>query len=134
MYDHAEFNNALVMAQRYDKKKFLEITFFDDGITIPGSFSKKGLKFSDSEALVQALNGLSAKSQERGYGLSSNLKILTRGLQGEMFIASGRGAIHITKNTPKLYKLQEEHRLEGTLISVRIPFPTPQVNIYEFIN
>ena len=136
IYEHSEFTTALVMAQRYKTKKFVEICFFDDGITIPGSFQKKGMGFKeDSEAIMKAINGLSTKGPERGYGLSTNFKIFTVGLAGEILLASGGGAVYAKQNFQKIYKLQEQYRLEkGTLIAVRIPFPATGVNIYEFIN
>ncbi|MBI5393549.1 sensor histidine kinase [Candidatus Woesearchaeota archaeon] len=99
IYEHSEFKNALVMAQKYQQKKFVEISFFDDGISIPASFEKNGLFFDDHEAIVRAINGLSTKSEERGRGLNSNFKIFTQLVHGEMFVVSRRGAIFMSKNT-----------------------------------
>ena len=98
------------------------------------NFEEVVLGFAEDEALQEAVNGLSTKSKERGYGLSSNLTLFTKGLHGEIFIVSRKGALYIQKNQQKLYKLQGIHALEGTLISVRIPFPAPQVNIYEYLS
>ncbi|MBI3033248.1 sensor histidine kinase [Candidatus Woesearchaeota archaeon] len=134
IYQHSEFHNALVMAQRYDKKGFVEICFFDDGITIPGSFQKAGLIFNDHEAIVRAVNGLSTKSKDRGYGLSTNLDIFTKGMNGEVLIVSRAGALYIGKNLEKLYILKQIYTLEGTLISIRIPLPAPKVDLYEHLN
>ncbi|MBS3058098.1 MAG: ATP-binding protein [Candidatus Diapherotrites archaeon] len=134
IYQHSEFKNAFLMAQRYEKKGFMEICFFDDGITISGSFSKHGMVFEDSDAILEAINGLSTKGKERGFGLGSNLKVFTQGLPGEMLIVSGKGAAFFKANEPtKLYILQDKYKLEGTLISVRIPYPVKEVDIYEFI-
>ena len=133
IYQHSEFKNALVMAQRYEKKGFAEICFFDDGMTINGSFLKKGMIFSDSDAIIKALNGLSSKSKDRGYGLSSNLNLFVNGLKGELFIVSGNGAVYYTKKTQKIYRFQDKYRLNGTLISVRIPYPAKDVNLYDYI-
>ncbi|MDO8648022.1 MAG: ATP-binding protein [Candidatus Diapherotrites archaeon] len=134
IYQHSEFKNAFVMAQKYEKKGFVEICFFDDGITIPGSFAKKGMVFEDAESIIQAINGLSTKGKERGFGLGSNLKLFTKGLSGELLIVSGNGAAYFKGNEPtKLYKLRDNYRLQGTLISVRIPYPAKEVDIYDFI-
>ena len=122
------------MAQRYEKKRFVEICFFDDGMTINGSFLRKGMKFSDSDAIIKALNGLSSKSKERGYGLSSSLNLFVNGLKGELFIVSGNGAIYYTKKTQKIYRFPDKYRLNGTLISVRIPYPAKDVNFYDYIH
>ena len=134
MYEHSQFNNALVLAQRYDKKGFVEICFFDDGITIAGSFLNKEIKFEDSKAIVEALNGLSSKNKDRGYGLSSNLNIFIKGLCGDMLIVSGAGAVFVSKTMQKIYKLKEINSLKGTLISIRIPYPAKEIDIYEYLS
>lgn len=130
IYQHSNFTNALIMAQKYEKKNFVEISFFDDGISIPGSFEKQGMKFEDQEAIAEAVNGLSTKSQERGHGLNSNVKIFTQGLNGEILIVSRNGALYVSKKLQKLYKLQEVNKLKGTLISIRIPSPAPKLEIF----
>ncbi len=134
MYEHSNFKNALVMAQRYDQKGFVEICFFDDGISIPGSFKEGGLIFDDEQAIIEAVNGLSTKNKERGFGLSSNMTIFTKGIGGEVFIASGLGAVYVGRNRQKVYKLQNNHILKGTLVSIRIPIPAPKVDIYDYLN
>ncbi len=134
IYEHSQFSQAFVIAQRYSQHGFVEICFFDDGITIPGSYKKQGKIFKDHEAIVAAVNGESTKSKERGFGLSTNLAILTKGLKGEIFIVSGSGAIYAKKGQQKLYKLQTPHILQGTLVSVRIPYPASKVDIYGFLN
>ena len=50
------------------------------------------------------------------------------------FIVSGLGAVYVGKSRQKVYKLQDRHKLEGTLISIRIPIPAPNVNIYDYLN
>ncbi|NOQ55959.1 MAG: ATP-binding protein, partial [Nanohaloarchaea archaeon] len=134
IYQHSDFKNALVMAQRYENKKFTEICFFDDGITIKGSFLKNGIKFNDTEAIIQALKGVSSKNKERGYGLSSNLNLFINGLGGEVLIISGIGAIYWSKTAQKIYKLPDIYKLKGTLISIRIPYPVKMVDIYDYID
>lgn len=131
IYQHSNFTNALVMAQKYEKKNFVEICFFDDGISIPGSFEKRGLKFEDQEAIAEAVNGFSTKSQERGRGLNSNLRMFTQELNGEVLIVSRSGALFVSKKLQKLYKLRDIHKLKGTLISIRIPYPAPKIDIYQ---
>ncbi len=131
IYQHSLFQNALVMAQKYEKKHFVEICFYDDGISIPGSFEKQGMLFGeDSEAIADAVNGLSTKSEERGHGLNSNLRMFTQELNAQVLIVSRGGALFMSKNPLKLYKLRDEHVLQGTLISIRVPFPSPKIDIY----
>ena len=137
IYQHSCFDNAFVMAQRYSNKHFAEICLFDDGITIPGSLKKAGAVFGPDEhhfAIANAINGLSAKSSiERGFGLGSDIKLVTKGLKGEFLVVSGFGAVYVGKDGLKLFKLQEPHSLRGTLVSIRFAYPAKEVNIYEFI-
>lgn len=139
IYEHSEFKNAMVMAQRYEKKRFVEVTFYDDGITIPGSLRKAGFRYpSDLDAIKDAVNGRSSKEDyERGYGLGTNVRMCTdiEGLGGKVLVVSGRGAFEYTleKSEQRLYNLGESpYSLDGTLISIRIPYPSKEVSIYDF--
>lgn len=122
------------MAQRYPSKGFVDVCFLDDGITINGSFKKKGIRIRyDYKAIAEAVSGLSTKDQDRGYGLNSTMSIFTRGLRGEMLIISGSGGLLCSGDAQQFYKLGKTDKLKGTLVSVRIPYPSPKVNIYDFI-
>jgi len=50
---------------------------------------------------------------------------------GEILIVSRSGALYVSKKLQKLYKLREIHKLKGTLISIRIPYPAPKIDIYQ---
>jgi len=139
IYEHSEFESAMVMAQRYEKKGFVEIAFYDDGITIPGSLERAGFSYpTDLDAIKEAINGKSSKEDvERGYGLNTNVRMCTDldGLGGRVLVVSGRGAFEYCpeKSEQRLYNLRETpYSLKGTLISVRIPYPAREVNIYDF--
>lgn len=140
IYEHSRFTNAYLMAQKYEKKGFVEVSFYDDGMTIGRSLRDAGHESpSDHIAIQRAVAGLSAKkSLERGYGLSSNVKLSTNGLNGRMLIVSGSGALESWLDTPgrtvaKAYPLEQTiYMLQGTLISIRIPYPAQEVDIYEF--
>jgi len=137
IYEHSKFNNAFVMAQHYGKRSenpFAEISFFDDGITIPGSYAKVGMVFEDDEALIRAINGLSTRGKERGFGLGTNVRLVTEGFKGQILVVSRNAAILIGKGVQNLYKLSEPHILQGTLISVRIPISEKEVQLYDYIN
>ena len=129
--EHSLCDNSLFMAQQYIKKRFTEIAFFDNGITIAGSLRRndKGEDKSDQELIVEAIHGLSSKSEgSRGRGLGSSINIIINLLKGEVFIASGKGAFYLSKDEEREYSyiLNEEQELNGTLISFRIPFPVPK--------
>lgn len=139
IYEHSDFKNAMVMAQRYAKKAFVEVSFYDDGITIPGSLRKSGCRYStDLDAIKDAVNGRSSKEEcERGYGLGTNVRMCTdiEGLRGRVLVVSGHGAFEYAqeKSEQRLYNLGESpYSLEGTLISIRIPYPSKEVSVYDF--
>jgi len=135
IYEHSNFKNAYVMAQRYEKKGFVEVCLLDNGIGIQASYKKIGISISDIAAINNAIQGLSSKSlSERGYGISSNLRIFTMGLKGEVLIVSGIAAASIIEGNATFFKLKEQQGFKGTLVSIRIPYPAKEVNIYEFID
>ncbi|MBS3794460.1 MAG: hypothetical protein KGY80_06170 [Candidatus Thorarchaeota archaeon] len=134
IYQHSEFSNALVMAQKYESQAFTESCFFDDGLTINGCFRKHGMgRAEDVDAIWDAINGTSTKSKERGFGLNSVISIFTDGIEGEVFIVSGRGAISLTRNDHIRYSLNNAYELSGTLVTVRTPCPAPVVDIYDYV-
>lgn len=134
IYEHSKFSKAFIMAQKYEYMKFTEVGIIDNGISIPGSYENEGYKFNDIEALKEAvLKGLSTKSNERGYGLRTSLRLLTEGLEADCLIVSRRAGLIINKNNTSFYEMEENDIFNGTLISVRIPYNLSQVNIYEYI-
>jgi len=96
IYEHSEFTESMVMAQRYEKK-----------------------------------------DQGRGYGLWSTTRLCIEGLGGNMLIVSGAGAVYYgeARQLRKKYKLSQEYlRLDGTLISLRIPYPAKRVEVNEYVS
>ncbi len=135
IYQHSEFSNASVMAQRYGKRGFVEITIFDDGISIPTCFEKGGHNFSyDCYAIVDALHGKSTKHDvERGHGLRSLVNLYIEGIGGELLLVSRNGAVYKKKSEEKCYNAEGTYELSGTLVSIRIRYPAPVVDIYGYI-
>ncbi len=132
IYQHADFTSAHLFAQKFPQKRFTEACFLDDGISIPGSFSKFGLDFeNDADAIKQAVNGVSTKDEfnHRGWGLNSIVKAFSRN-GGKLFIASNNGAIFINNGKTLLYKLGDKYSIEGTLVTIRLP--STKININEF--
>lgn len=75
----------------------MEFCPLDDGVTIGGSLRDVGYEHDDTEAIGQALNGLtSKKSIERGYGLGESIEYFTGEQKGEVFIASGNGGLYMS--------------------------------------
>ncbi|MHA2432835.1 MAG: hypothetical protein ACXADO_06380 [Candidatus Thorarchaeota archaeon] len=135
IYEHSEFSSSWVIAQAYKNAGYMDICFFDDGVTINGCFKKHGIECAeDYEAIIKAISGVSTKGQERGYGLSSNMKIFTEGVHGQILIVSGSGGYQNSLKEPhQSYPFGKPYELSGTMISVRIPYPAPVVNIFEYL-
>jgi len=135
IYEHSEFNTAHIMAQRY--ANFVDICILDDGITIPKRINKNYEKFRgepDYKSIAEALNGLSTKGEKgRGYGLKSSINLFSQGLNAKILIISRFGASYIDKNGPQYYKLKDYHKWDGTIIGIRVPFPIPKIDIYQYI-
>lgn len=133
IYQHSKFCHAFLMAQKYPSKRFVEIAFIDDGITIPGSFEKAGKTMQHINALKAAMQGKSTKDQTRGYGLSTSLKLVTKGLNGQFLLVSGKAALYYKPSEQTLYTLDLSYELKGTLVGLRIPYPCPKLeDIYEY--
>lgn len=145
IYEHSEFNNACVLAQCYPNKRFAEISVFDDGISIPRSFENWGISFkSDSDAIYKAINGFSTKDDGRGRGLSSTIDMYVNGGGAEVLGVSRNGILYKKKSEPaKLYNTElmnttnyilnsEYIPFEGTLFSVRLPYPSPNINAHYY--
>jgi len=103
IYEHSFFENAVVMAQNYSRMGFAEVCFYDDGISIAGSFRNDGMDFDDMEAIARAVNGLFTKDAERGFGLCSTANLCTNGFNGKLLIISGSGGLHMEKGHQKGY-------------------------------
>lgn len=122
MYLHSDFENAMVMGQRYDRISSMDICFYDDGISIPGSFRRAGMDFEDHYAIRAAIEGTSSRKEAgRGFGLGTSLLTLTREYGASVLVASGQGMIHFHHSEPKGFILPDELRMQGTLISTRMP-------------
>ena len=134
IYEHADFKDAYVLVQKYEKQGFVEIVIVDDGCTIPGSFEKKNIEFDeDGQYLIQAVNGLSTKKEEgRGKGLGTSMIIIVEGLRGQIFVASRNAALYKDSNRSIIYKLKKEEIYSGTLITIRLPYPAKKLSGDEF--
>jgi hypothetical protein len=134
---HSRCTSASFIAQRYEKMRFVEVSIFDNGITIPGSFRNSGKygELTDSDALKKAIGGMSTKPEDtRGHGLPTFISVLTGALKGEALIVSGDSAYYIeSNNNEKLYNLDKKDGLSGTLIGMRIPLPMKKADVYDYI-
>ncbi len=137
IYQHSKFTNASVMAQRYEKRGFSEISIFDDGISIPTCFENHGVYSThDANAIQKAVNGVSTKNEKRGYGLNTSINLYVNGIGGSLLLISRNGALYMKNDEhkdKKLFNLSSKYALDGTLITFRIPYPVKEVNIYDYV-
>ena len=120
----------------------LEILVADMGITIFGSYvaAQKHLDKlgnSDADALNLAQNGYSVKNlpdaENRGYGISSNLKMVVDGLRGEFAIFSGNAILIYSDRGKKILSLPAELDFKGTMVLATIPINIPtEFNMYKY--
>jgi len=135
--DHSEYNCASIMAQYFPNKKEVEIIVFDNGLTIPGVFSKNNVSFyKDSEAIEKALSGevstpkLYQQEQGRGYGLRTCRSLSTEDFQGEIYVFSKNGIV-ISKYNQKNVLENLKCPLQGTLFCVKITLPKNEIPFYD---
>lgn len=120
----------------------IEIVIADMGITIYGSYvaAQKHLDKlgnSDAEALNLAQNGYSVKNlpdaENRGYGISSNIRMVVDGLSGEFAVLSGNALLVETTKQRKILALPKEIDYKGTMVVIRIPAILPEgFNLYKY--
>ncbi|WNY27804.1 hypothetical protein [Methanolapillus ohkumae] len=143
IFNHSGFSKAYVMIRKFQNQShpFLEVCFYDDGISIPQSLKKYDFVFEnqkDSVLILKAINGMSSKKMfyeegSRGHGMNSSAQIIVNGFGGELFIASQKGAVFIEPNAdPLLCECKEKYNISGTLIGLRNP--KKQVNLYDYID
>ncbi len=137
IYQHSHFKNSYMMSQAYKTKRYVELSFIDDGISIPGNFQNHKIPFKgDWDAIFLAVNeGKSTKDDNgRGTGLGSSLRIYCEGAHAEAMIVSRKGLYYRkAQEEPRLYRLNDQQKFSGSLISIRIPMDTKIINIYNFL-
>ena len=141
---HAQTDKGYVYLMYNEAAKTIEIVIADFGITIYGSYvaAQKHLDKlgdSDAEALNLAQNGYSVKNlpntENRGYGISSNMKMVVDGLHGEFAVLSGNALMLQAANNRKILALPSEIDFKGTMIMVRIPAQVPDgFNLYDYMS
>ena len=121
----------------------IEAVIADQGITIYGSYvaAQKHLDMlddTDASALNLAQSGYSIKdlpeTENRGYGISSNIRMIVEGLNGEFALFSGNALLFQFSERKKILSLPPETDFKGTMIIVRFPAMLPNnFSLYNFI-
>ncbi|MBQ0057399.1 MAG: hypothetical protein KBT20_07050 [Bacteroidales bacterium] len=145
MQQHSGVQEGHIYASVNKGRNTIDLCFADYGITIYGSYINTG-KFLDfigtshAEAVNIAKEGYSTKNrpdaENRGYGISSNTKMVVDGLNGSFAIISGTGLFHYHKSTGQnVIEMPDGFEWQGTTIIVRIPLEIPSTfNFYDYIS
>lgn len=135
--DHSKYTCASIMAQYFPIKKEVEILVFDDGLSIPGVFSKNKLTFNeDYKAIEKALSGeistpkIFQNEIGRGYGLRTCKSLSTEDFKGELYVFSRKGSV-ISKHNQKNIVEDIKDPLNGTFICVKIKLPKGEIPFYD---
>lgn len=141
---HAQTDKGYAYLMYNKEAQAIEIIIADFGITIYGSYvaAQKHLDKlgdSDADALNLAQNGYSVKNlpdtENRGYGISSNMKMVVEGLHGEFAALSGNALLLQMANRREILALPPEIDFKGTMIMVRIPAQVPDsFNLYDYMS
>ena len=87
----SETTRALVLGQRHEHKGFMDLLFFDGGVTIPVSLRPK-VGGNPAEIACAALGCASAEGNARGFGPGTTLNPPASGLGSDFLLRRGRGA------------------------------------------
>lgn len=141
---HAMCHDCLLFAGINPSLNSIDICISDNGISLYGSYAKSG-KYTDMlgndsvSALFLAKDGFSTKNrpdaENRGYGISSNLKMVVDGLKGTLALISGN-ALYINTGEKQVFVNLPKHiEWQGTTIVARIPNKFPEsFNLYDYIS
>lgn len=141
---HAQVSTGYIFADYNKSTDSIDICLADCGVTIYGSYVQSGkyldvIGNSDAEALNIAKDGYSTKNrpdaENRGYGISSNVKMITEGLDGTFAILSGNALMINLNGTMQVASLPEDIEWQGTCVVIRIPIdPDKTFNLYDYIS
>lgn len=141
---HAQADAGYAFVDYNSASDSIEIAIADEGITIYGSYvaAQKHLEQlgdSDAQALNLAQNGYSVKNlpetENRGYGISSNMRMVVEGLKGEFAVFSGNALLVQFAERKEVLSLPKEIDFKGTMVIVRFPAHVPDgFDFYKYIS
>lgn len=140
---HSYCHQCLIGISVNEANGSVDICISDNGISLYGSYVKSGrykdnLGIDSVSAICMAKDGFSTKNrpdaENRGYGISSNIKMVIEGMSGEFSIISGNALYLNLAGRQKLIGLPEIIDWQGTTIIVRIPINISlSFNLYDYI-
>ena len=140
---HSQAETGMVFTSFNEFTNTVDVFIADNGISIYGSYinaQKYMDKFSNpAEALDLASKGFSTKNlpnaENRGYGISSNAKMIVNGLYGTFSIISNNAFYHFSTTREITLSLPEDITWNGSIIIARIPVAVPNTfDFYKYIS
>lgn len=155
---HSQADRLYSCIQFYPYKGIIDVSFLDDGVSIPGGYENNSFEFEnekinpfsfkdDCEAICNSLKGISTKRgfieefksgrkdlweyDTVGHGLNTSFRMITEGLKSNMLIVSRTGICYLKNKKAKLIKQEKDNIINGTLVSVR--FKKGEINRDEFL-
>ena len=135
--EHADTQLGYLIAS-WDGKA-VTVCIADGGKTIYGSYLDRQFDGigSDQAALHAAVSGVSTKNrpgaENRGFGISTSVDMVIRGLNSTMVILSGRGLLIRDKERNDFTELPEPIYMPGTLVCFTLPVHKDGFTIYDYI-
>lgn len=140
---HANASIAYGFVHLDEKSNHLFLGIADEGTTIFGSYVKAQkyldlLAGNEANSLFLAQKGYSTKNlpdaENRGYGISSNQRIVTEGLEGAFVIISGNALSYSDKSASTIFELPDEIEWPGTIVLAEIPPTRTTIDLYKYIS
>lgn len=141
--EHSCSEYGYIYSQYLPREGCVNLCIADNGINILGSYLKTG-KYTDkiqdnpAKALQLAIDGYSTKdlpnTENRGYGISSSIKMLVEGMHGSFFILSGNAFYRHDGDGKIIVRLPDRIAWNGTIILLKIPTTLPvDFDYYRYI-
>lgn len=142
-HSHASLGFLSILCPEEDD--CVSICIADNGITVHGSYIDSAkheyarlIGHDHAEALRYSTKGISTKNrpdnESRGYGISTNLKMVVNGLNGSFSIMSGNAFYRRDIDSEQLINLPFGMNWDGTVVMVNIPLEqTANFNVYDYI-
>ena len=131
VFEHSGTNRAWIFAQYYPQKEYFDLCILDVGKGIFGSYKDKGFDEikTNQQAIQNAISGNSTKeyNTERGYGLTTTIKITKEGFEGDYILISGDMLFFNDRI------LQIPISWQGTIVAFRLNKNRPNLNLYNYL-
>lgn len=127
--DHSGEQHGWLFAQFYPAAGFIDICIADTGRAFLGSYQEKNMAgvSTHAQAIQKALQGISTKGKERGFGIPTVRDMIMNGMHGTFVILSGNALLVNDQFT----ELPETWN--GSLLALRIPQHIKGFDFYKYI-